>query len=202
MKPTTHLDERNGESCACAELVDRYGASIFRLARHCTRSQGDAEELLQGTFLEACAELDCLRDAARPRPWLIRIAVRRARDMNPAVWTDDPVGAEREASDSETARWADLPLTTGPWSENRENLDRALNSLRPILRVAFVLRDMEGLSTGEIAAMLDLPERMVRRLLMLARLQLREGLIPYLGANSPEALPGPQSPRAGSPGIV
>jgi RNA polymerase sigma-70 factor (ECF subfamily) len=160
---------RNGDFRAFAELVERYEAGILQLTRHFTGSQRDAEEALQGTFIEAYEDLGELRGDSEFRSWLIRIAVRRAR-MRPgarkkdrAARLDEPFDAEAEI----VTREGGIP-------------DRALESLHPALRAVFVLRDMEGIRTEDTAAMLNLPVRAVRRRLLRARMQLREKLSPAL----------------------
>ena len=144
---------RNGDFRAFTELVERYEASIFRLARHFTPSQRDAEEALQETFLEAWEELGELRGNSGFRPWLIRIAVRQARmrlgaqENGRAAWRDEPGEVEGEP-------------------------DRALESLHPDLRAVFVLRDVEGIRTEDTAAMLRLTVQAVRGRLLRARMQI------------------------------
>ncbi len=162
---------RNGDFRAFTELVERYEASIFRLTRHFTRSQSEAEEALQKTFLEAWEKLGALRGDSGFRPWLIRIAVRQAltrprahRDGRTA-WPDEPVEVEGEP-------------------------DRALESLHPDLRAVFVLRDVEGIRTEDTAAMLRLTVQAVRGRLLRARMQMQERLSPYFKRNSSEAQTG------------
>lgn len=180
MEQTCGFDEtvvvdraRQGDFCAFAELVERYEASVFRLARHFTRSQGDAEEVLQRAFLEAYEGLGELPGEAEFHPWLIRIVVSQAL-MRPR-----PRKKDRAVS-------PDTPFEV----KNREILDRALESLRPVLRAVFVLRDMEGIRTEDTAAMLRLPVPVVRRRLLRARMQLRVRLSPYFNGKPPEAEAG------------
>ena len=59
-------------------------------------------------------------------------------------------------------------------------MDKALANLSESLRVVFVLRDIDGLSTAETAEVLDLSETAVKSRLHRARLALRKQLAPYL----------------------
>jgi RNA polymerase sigma-70 factor (ECF subfamily) len=187
---------RNGDFRAFTELVERYEASILRLTRHFTRSQWDAEEALQGTFLEAYENLGELRGSSEFRPWLIRIAVRqalmrpRAQNKDRAVSLDELFDVEEETVTRETVIWKDIPESICSLEENREIPDRALESLRPVLRAVFILRDMEGIRTEDTAAMLHLPVQAVRRRLLRARMQLRERLSPYFKRDTSEARAG------------
>jgi RNA polymerase sigma-70 factor (ECF subfamily) len=65
--------------------------------------------------------------------------------------------------------------------EARENLDRAVDKLPASLRVIFLLREIEGLSTRETAEVLSLSESAVKTRLSRARLKLREDLSSYFG---------------------
>lgn len=187
---------RDGDFRAFTELVERYEASIFRLTRHFTRSQGDAEEVLQGTFLEAYENLGELRDGSEFRPWLICIAVRQAlmrpdeRKKDMAVSLDGPFGVEEETATREAVIWEDIPEQVFSLEKNREIPDRALESLRPVLRAVFALRDVEGIRTEDTAAMLHMPVQAVRRRLLRARMQLRERLSPYFNRESSETQAG------------
>ena len=65
--------------------------------------------------------------------------------------------------------------------ESREYLDKAAAQLPPNLRVVFLLRDIEGLSTRETAQVLDISETAVKTRLSRARLRLRQQLSRYYG---------------------
>jgi RNA polymerase sigma-70 factor (ECF subfamily) len=149
--------------------------------------------VLQGTFIEAYEDLGELRGDFEFRPWLIRIAVRqalmrpRAQNKDRTVSLDEPFDVEEETVPREAMIWEDIPESICSLKKNREILDRALESLRPVLRAAFALRDMEGICTEDTAAMLHLPVRAVRHRLLRARMQLRERLSPYFKRKSSEA---------------
>ena len=90
-------------------------------------------------------------------------------------------GFQREANgfSSEIADWAPNPEERYRASELRQLLISTLQELRPSLRVVFVLRDIEGLSTEQTAEALNLSQAAVKTRLLRARLQLREGLSKY-----------------------
>jgi RNA polymerase sigma-70 factor (ECF subfamily) len=168
---------RNGDFRAFTELVERYAATVLRLTRHITGSQGEAEEALQGTFLEAYEELSELRGNCEFRPWLIRIAARQALTRPGAPRKDRAASLDEPFEVEGAILTQDIP-------------DRALESLHPGLRAVFVLRDMEGIRTEDTAAILHLPVQEVRRLLLWARMQLRERLSPYFMGESSETRAG------------
>jgi len=64
---------------------------------------------------------------------------------------------------------------------------RTIEELQPILRMVFVLQDIEGLSTIQTAEVLDLTQSAVKSRLWRARLQLRERLTKYFGKSAESA---------------
>ena len=66
--------------------------------------------------------------------------------------------------------------------EARVNLDASVEQLPESLRIVFLLRDIEGLSTRETAEVLEISEGAVKTRLSRARLRLRELLSVYFGA--------------------
>ena len=77
--------------------------------------------------------------------------------------------------------WCCLPEDEFLTSEGRARLDEAANRLPTSLRVVFILRDIEGLSTRETAEVLEISEMAVKTRLSRARLRLREDLSEYFG---------------------
>jgi RNA polymerase sigma-70 factor (ECF subfamily) len=75
--------------------------------------------------------------------------------------------------------WCCLPEKELMSTEVREYLDRAVDKLSTSLKVVFVLRDIEGLSTRETANVLEISETAVKTRLSRARLRLREELTTY-----------------------
>jgi RNA polymerase sigma-70 factor, ECF subfamily len=168
---------------AFTELVNRYDSKILRLAKHITQNQEDAEDVLQEAFLKAFTHLDRFEGGSRFYTWLVRIAVNeslmklRKRRTGKEVSLDEPV----ESGDGdvqnlvrEIAVWDDTPEKRYSQAEIRGILDGAVESLEPIYRTVFVLRDVEELSTEETAEALDLTVPAVKSRLLRARLQLRE----------------------------
>ena len=79
------------------------------------------------------------------------------------------------------APWQADPATLAQRHEIRDLLEGALHDLDEKYRVAFVLRDMEGLSIAETADALGISPANVKIRLMRARLMLRERLTQALG---------------------
>src|SRR5258708_37544307 len=69
---------RRHDPDAFEEIVTRYGARIFRLARNITRNREDAEEVSQDSFARAFLHVDSFRGDSRFYTWLTRIAINQA----------------------------------------------------------------------------------------------------------------------------
>ena len=176
---------RAGDTGAFTELVNRYDRRIFRLAMNITQNREDAEDALQETFLKAFSHLPQFQGNSRFYTWLVRIAVNeslmklRKRKATAAFSLDEPIETPDDLIPREHADWDDNPEQKYAQRELREILDRAVQSLSPIFRSVFVLRDLDELSTEETAEVLQLSVPAVKSRLLRARLQLREKLSQY-----------------------
>ncbi len=175
---------RTGDTGAFTELVNRYDRKIFRLARHITQSQEDAEDILQETFLRAYEHLDDFQGNSKFYTWLVRIAVNqsliklRKRRSDRSVSLDETLDTGEDTVTREIAVW-DNPEQNYSREEIHAILEEAVESLPPIFRAVFALRDIEELSTEETAAVLNISVPAVKSRLLRARLRLREKLTRY-----------------------
>lgn len=173
---------RAGDARAFSDLVSRYDRKIYRLARHITNSDEDAEDVLQEAFLKAYEHLDGFQGNAKFYTWLVRIAVNeslmklRKRKSDRTVSLDEPAENGDEPIVREIAVWDGNPEQQYSSEELRSILDKAIASLKPTFRTVFLLRDVEDLSTEETAAALDISVPAVKSRLLRARLELRERL--------------------------
>ncbi len=173
---------RAGEKNACAECIELHSPGIYRLALRLMRNKEDAEEVVQETFLSAFKGIGRFDGRSHLRTWLYRIAynaaMMRLRGARPE---EIPI---EEAAEPEGGApvpralfaWRDLPEAELEKTEVREELEQALRDLPEILRVVFVMRELEDLSTEEAATALDVSEDVVKARLHRARLWLRERL--------------------------
>jgi len=173
---------RTGDASAFTELVDKYERKIFRLAKHITQNDEDAEDVLQESFMKAYSNLDSFQGQSKFYTWLVRIAVNEAlmklrkRKSDRTVSLDEPHETEEDTVSREIAVWEDDPEQKYSREELRGILERAVESLKPAFRTVFVLRDIEELSTEETAEALGISIPAVKSRLLRARLQLRERL--------------------------
>ena len=173
---------REGDAAAYSELVGRYERKIFRLAKHITQNDEDAEDVLQETFLKAYEHLGDFQGQSKFYTWVVRIAVNeslmklRRRKSDRTVPLDEPVDTGEDTVVREIAVWEENPEQRYSREELGTILDEAVQSLKPAFRTVFVLRDIEELSTEETAEALGISVPAVKSRLLRARLQLREKL--------------------------
>ncbi len=157
-----------GEQAAFGILVERYAASVRRVARAVLGDPDDADDASQDALLAALGKLRQY-DPRRPfGPWLMRIAAnaatdrRRRRRVRRTEPLDGNVVAGGTLPDAETNR-----RVLG------QRLRDALSQLPERRRVAVVLFDVEGYSHAEIGRVLGIPEGTVRSEVFHARRALR-----------------------------
>lgn len=176
---------RAGDTGAFSELVQSYERKVYRLAKHITQNDEDAEDVLQESFLKAYTHLDSFHGDSKFYTWLVRIAVNEAlmklrkRKSDRTVSLDEPQDTGEDLVVREIAVWEDDPEKKYSRDELAGILDEAVQSLKPSFRTVFVLRDIEELSTEDTAAALGISIPAVKSRLLRARLQLREKLTRY-----------------------
>lgn len=172
---------KRGEIAAFEELVRRHTKRVFAVAQHITRSREDAEEVSQETFLRAFLRLCDFEEKAQFSTWLTRIAVNAAlttvaRSSRDKVVSRDERGWEGPSIPEHVPDWRLNPEQLYSQSQLREILRQALEDLPQAYSTVFILRDVQGFSISETAAVLELSIPTVKTRLFRARLQLRESL--------------------------
>lgn len=183
---------RAGDETAFVALVEQYHTSMVRLASTFVPNRAVAEEVVQDAWLGVLRGLDRFEGRASLRTWLFRILVNRARSTGvrehrsvPTPLDEPAVDPSRFAADG---HWLEPPV---PWTEEVENrlaaadtVDRIrtlVGTLPDLQRQVITLRDMEGLSAGEVCSMLEISEGNQRVLLHRARSRVRRVLAEELG---------------------
>jgi RNA polymerase sigma-70 factor, ECF subfamily len=178
---------KNGDVSAFEQLVKRYDRKLFRIARGVTHNAEDAQDAVQEAFFKAFQNLNSFREESQFSTWLIRITVNeslmklRKQRSTSEVSLDDSF-MDGSTFPIEVIDWAPNPEQLYWTSELRAILLRALTEMRPILRLVFVIRDVEGLSIDQTAEVLSLSQAAVKTRLWRARLHLRECLTKYFGS--------------------
>jgi RNA polymerase sigma-70 factor (ECF subfamily) len=181
---------RLGDEAAFDTLVDRYQERVYRLSRRLTGNRADAEDALQETFLRVFRRLSTFRGESRFSTWLYRIATntslmlcrsrgrRRSEPLEAYLPRFDAEGRHARNVDHARAARADVILER---SRVARDVASALARLPSAYRTAFVLRDLEEMSTTEVADVLRLTPAAVRQRVHRARLMMRGYLSHLVG---------------------
>lgn len=184
-KPIVLEALRNGDRAEFARLVETYSPMIYRLGLKMLNNPQDAEYILQETFINAYKHIGNFDGRSNVSTWLYRIATNEAlmslRRKHPEIISfEKPTTYESEPQEPlQIVDWCCLPEEEFLTAEVRDRLNEAAARLPANLRVVFVLRDIEGLSTRETSQVLDISEMAVKTRLSRARLRLREDLSEY-----------------------
>ncbi len=184
---------RTGNPGALDELMGRYASRVFRLARGITRSDADAEEVVQDVFFTLVRKYDTFEGRAALGSWIYRIATNAAlnkrrgkrfaaevplEDLLPTFKAD---GHREGDSTFLLADWSQSPEQELLSNETRRILNQTIDGLPDHYRAVLVLRDIEGLSNEEVAQVLGETIASVKSKLHRARMALRERLTRHLG---------------------
>ncbi len=176
---------RRHDPDAFEEIVTRYGARIFRLARNITRNREDAEEVSQDSFARAFLHVDSFRGDSRFYTWLARIAInqalmklraRRRRELH-YVCPDTREDAQFRA---EVADGTPTPEQQYSQKEFQRILASAMEVLPLASREVLQLREVEERSTAETARILGLSIPAVKSRMLRGRQKLRQALTKHL----------------------
>jgi RNA polymerase sigma-70 factor, ECF subfamily len=160
-------------------LIEGYSDRLYSIALRITGSPEDAEDAIQDAVMSAYRAWAQFRGEARGSTWLYRIVVNAALQR-----------VRRRPPEEQLTATGYEESTVVDWSEDlsrrleeadlHELLERGIALLPEELRVALVLRDVEGLSTADAAAILDLSEAALKSRLHRARVLLRQWVAEYL----------------------
>lgn len=172
---------RRHDPQAFAAFFEAHADQMYRLAFGMLGREADAEEVVQATFLSALEAIDRFEPHARLSTWLYRIAYNHALMLNRRRHPEEPLPEEEGPLPLPAALvdWSDLPEQHLLSAEAQEALQTAIASLPASLSAAFILRDMEGLSTADCAQVKGISEAACKVRLHRARLLLRERLSDY-----------------------
>lgn len=174
---------RGGDVGLYEILVRRHNQRLYRAIRAVLRDDSDVEDVMQQAYIDAYRHLDQFRGDAKFATWLTRIAVNRAIRSGRGARRGlalVPPAADETAIEQAPASGVD-PEHAMYAHELKTVLESLIEQLPETFRVAFVLREVEGLSTAETAACLSINEDTVKTRLHRAKRLLRDQLDRRLG---------------------
>jgi len=169
-------------------LMRRYNERVYRAARSIVRDELEAEDVMQQAYVNAFTHLRQFNGSARFSTWLTRIAINealaRVRRQGRYETLDEEVSHTEPFM---THNLAENPERQAFARELQRLLEWAIDGLPNGMREVFVLREVEGLSTLEVAECLGVSEDVVKTRLSRGRAALRRKLMERTGATAPEA---------------
>ncbi|PTM92112.1 RNA polymerase sigma factor [Mycoplana dimorpha] len=176
---------RHGNEAAIRAIIQRHNRRLFRVARAIIRNDGEAEDVVQSTYVRAFTSLAAFRGEAQFSTWLTRIAVNetlgRVRRRRKTTGLEE-LDMQRGRSDGgEVVQFPTTASVADPEAELSRRqasilLENAVDALPDEFRVVFVLREVEGMSTRDTALHLDIRPETVKTRLHRARKLMRAAI--------------------------
>lgn len=178
---------QKGDKSAFDLLVRKYQHKIAKLVSRYVYDRAEVEDVTQEAFIKAYRAMAGFRGESAFYTWLYRIAINTAKNylvsQGRRLPTSDIEAEEAEqGAEGSVLREIATPEHTLLTSEIAQTVTAAMDALPEDLRTAITLREIEGLSYDEIAAVMDCPIGTVRSRIFRAREAIDKQLKPLLGA--------------------
>ena len=165
-----------GETALFEIVMRRYNQRVYRAVRAILRDDTESEDVMQQAYLNAFTHLGQFAGGAKFSTWLTRIAINEALGRLRRRRPESP-----EESMTEIQSTAPDPEQQASAAEIRNVLESEIAALPDSYRSVIILREVEGLSTGEAAECLSVSEDVVKQRLHRARTMLRDNLYARAG---------------------
>lgn len=173
------------------QLCEDNFPALYRTALRMTRNQGDAEDLVQETFLKAFRSVDMFDENYNGRGWLFKILTNNYIDK---YRKSKKQPQELEYSDvtdvfiSREGEYNENPRFENPEDEFfkkfiKQDVQKAIDDLPEYYRLPVLLIDIEGFSYQDVSTILDIPIGTIMSRLYRGRKLLRKSLMDYYNAN-------------------
>jgi RNA polymerase sigma-70 factor, ECF subfamily len=176
-----------GDQVAFTELVTRYRPAVFRIVLRILGNTADNEDAIQEIFIRTMISLEKYDQSYPFAPWILKIAsnycidqIRRRKARKYKLWSDLSDAEERKVIWNMSSK---PPADDSTQADSHGYLEVAqllLDRLKPRRRMAFVLREIEGRSYEEVAAILGVPETTARVRVWRARNDLNKAFLKHL----------------------
>jgi RNA polymerase sigma-70 factor, ECF subfamily len=176
-----------GNLDAFEELVRRHSQLIYRALIAILGDPADAQDAMQETLLSAFKHIGGFQGRSKFSTWLVSIARNAALQQLRGRRSTESLDQNDTEDDCafrprQIAAWQDNPEQSHSRAEMRQLVEKGLLQLPAKYRVIVMLRDIEQLSTDDVARQLGLSVPAVKTRLLRGRLMLREWLSPHLAA--------------------
>jgi RNA polymerase sigma-70 factor (ECF subfamily) len=177
---------QRGDKHAFELLVSKYQRKLARLLARFIRDPVEVEDVAQEAFIKAYRALPSFRGDSAFYTWLYRIGINTAKNYLVALGRRAPTTTEFDSEDAEAFEDGDqlrdinTPESMLMSAEIARTVNDTLEKLPAELRNAITLRELEGLSYEDIAAIMNCPIGTVRSRIFRAREAIAEQLRPLL----------------------
>lgn len=177
---------QRGDKQAFGLLVSKYQRKLGRLLSRLIRDPAEVEDVTQEAFIKAYRALPSFRGDSAFYTWLYRIGVNTAKNYLVSQGRRAPTTTEFDSEEAESFEDGDqlrdinTPEHLLLSKQIGETVNAAMESLPEELRTAIMLREIDGLSYEEIAAIMECPIGTVRSRIFRAREAVAEKLQPLL----------------------
>lgn len=175
---------QSGNEDAFNELYERYYRLVYFIAYELTRSDADAKDILQDTFLQVRRSIHSLQDTERFKPWLNRIVINKCKNLfrsrrhvdldQDDLWYQYHVNEERRYM---------LPEANLHERSDQRIIHEMLGRLSITQREVLIMRYFQHMSMKEMAEVLEVPEGTVKTRLMYGKNHLKKMILDYEAAN-------------------
>ncbi len=176
-----------GNESSFTELVRRYHPTLVKVARYYVASAASAEDVAQDTWIAVLKGIEKFEGRSSFKTWLLRICANRARTSGVREHRSIPVDPNESGPSVAAHRfdqggmWSEPPVPFTDAIDSRLDSAALLGAVRDAIdhlgepqQAVVTLRDVEGLSTQEVAMLLGLSEANVRVILHRGRARVRE----------------------------
>lgn len=176
---------QSGNKNAFNLLVVRHQNKVMNIVSRYVKNSGDVADVTQEAFIKAYRALPNFRGESAFYTWLYRIAVNSAKNYLTSQSRKPPASdVDAQEADfydgSEALRENASPERTLLSNELQAKLFATIENLPEDLRAAITLRELEGLSYEEIAAVMECPVGTVRSRIFRAREAIDKVIVPLI----------------------
>jgi RNA polymerase sigma-70 factor, ECF subfamily len=187
--------DRARDEAAVRIIMQSNNRRLYRIARGILRNDGEAEDVVQETWVRAFTHLEDFRGDSSLATWLARIAMNEAlgrlRRQRPSVDVDSlaPGVLEAQIIQFPLSATSEDPEKSMAQREIQHVVEHAIDELPDAFRIVFITRVIEGMNVEETAEILGLKPETVKTRLHRARAMLRENVENKIGPVVMEAFP-------------
>lgn len=173
-----------GEKALFEILLRRNNQTLYRVIRSYLKDDDDVQDAMQEAYLKAYDKLQQFHGAAAFSTWLIRIGINEAllrirseKKIRPLYSKEDDLQSEKILQFPDYTQMN--PENKIIQKETRILIEKAIDLLPPRYRTVYMLKEVEGLAIGEIAACLNLSDNNVKVRLHRAKNMLKDSLYDF-----------------------